>query len=266
MWLLWIMLFALEAQYNLRKTVPADNVNKVFIEVDGVDVYIQGYDSTFLKSNLVQKGCKVNLLKTCNFNVKKGKDAVYISIKKENMNPIPDSCAPKLIVYMPYVNTVKVNSRTGDVSIDGLKAKNITLNIQTGDAHVSHTKSESITASVNTGDIDMSKDVISPVISASTTTGDIILEKVPQMQNLRITTTVGDITLRANQIARKDKVTANTTTGDIKCSLKNIAKNVRICARTKNGEIRTSLHGILNRTADCNILLQTGNGDITISH
>ena len=252
--------------YKIHKAVPMENIKEVIVKMDNADVSIQKNDSMHLDVDLVQYRCRDNILNKYAFEVERKKDVVYISVKKKDRDFELRKCSLKLVLEVPFVDVLKVNSLAGDIRVKDSRSDSIEVKTLAGDVYISDFKTDNLVVKVSAGDIRIGKNVIVDNISLETTSGDVYVKKHSEVKKLEITTKSGDIEIEGSLLKKEDKILAEASSGDIKCLFKNIDKGVKISASTKSGDIKSSFPVIVRDDEDCNVIFRAGSGDIIISY
>jgi len=252
--------------YKIHKAVPMKNVKEVVIEVDNADVSIQKNNPMHLDADLLQYRCRDYILDKYAFEVEREKDVVYISVKKKDRDFELRKCSLELVLEVPFVDVLKVNSLTGDIRVKDFRSDSIEVKTMAGDVYIDDFKADNLTVKVTSGDIRIGGHVIANNISLETASGDVYVKKHSEVKKLEIATKSGDIDIEGNLLKKEDKILAEVLAGDIKCLFKNIDKGVKISASTKSGDIKSSFPVIVRDDEDCNVIFRAGSGDIIISY
>jgi len=261
-----LMLLTSGNTYKIHKSAPMENVKKVVVEVDNADVSIQKNNSMHLDADLVQHRCGENILNKYTFEVEKEKDIMYISVKKKDMDFELHKCSLELVLELPHVNVLKVNSLAGDISVKDFRSDSIEVRTRAGDVYMDNFKTDNLIVKVLAGDIRIEGSAIANNVSLETTSGDVYVKKHPELKKLEIETKSGNIDIEGNLLKKEDKILAEASSGDIKCLVKNIDKGVKISASTKSGNIESSVPIIVGDDEDCNVIFKARGGDIIISY
>jgi DUF4097 and DUF4098 domain-containing protein YvlB len=163
-----------------------------------------------------------------------------------------DSGGTDLVVRIPEMSSLTVNTVSADQEIDGVKGAQ-RLQAVSGLIHT-EVAGEDFQAKTISGDILVSggSGGKPAVYSVTTVSGDLTLSKING--EVEVETVSGDMTIEAGELTR---ARVRTTNGDMELSTK-LAKGGRFDAETINGDVTLKLLG----TVDAEFDIHTFNGEI----
>ena len=164
--------------------------------------------------------------------------------------------SPKISVYLPagsYEN-LKADLGTGDITADrDLAFKTVDIEIGTGDLTLSGVQADQVTARGSTGDIRLS-DMTPGTVDVSISTGKIVLTNVVCSGDLRCESTTGDIKLTDVDGAN---LYLKASTGDITGTIRT--------AKTFSAHASTGSVRVPDTAGEGRCEAQTSTGDIKLS-
>lgn len=163
-----------------------------------------------------------------------------------------DSSGSDLVVRIPEMSSLTVNTVSADQEIDGVKGAQ-RLQAVSGLIH-SEASGEDFQAKSISGDILVSgvSGAKPAVYSVTTVSGDLTLSKISG--EVDVETVSGDMSVEAGELSR---ARVRTTNGDMELSTK-LAKGGRFDAETINGDVTLKILG----TVDAEFDIHTFNGEI----
>jgi hypothetical protein len=163
-----------------------------------------------------------------------------------------DSGGSDLVVRIPEMSALTVNTVSADQEIDGIKGAQ-RLQAVSGSIHT-EAGGEDFQAKTISGDILVSgvSGAKPAVYAVTTVSGDLTLSKING--EVDVETVSGDMTVEAGELTR---ARVRTTNGDMELSTK-LAKGARFDAETINGEVTLKILG----TVDAEFDIHTFNGEI----
>jgi DUF4097 and DUF4098 domain-containing protein YvlB len=157
-----------------------------------------------------------------------------------------------LVIRIPEMSTLTVNTVSADQEIDGVRGVQ-RLQAVSGLIHT-EASGEDLQAKTISGDVLISaaSNAKSAVYTVTTVSGDITMAKIGG--ELDVETVSGDMTIEANELTR---ARVRTTNGDMEILTK-LANGARLDAETINGDVRLKVLG----TVDAEFDVHTFNGEI----
>lgn len=147
-------------------------------------------------------------------------------------------------VYVPekYYENLKVQLTNGDLIIEGITAKEMTLNNKNGEVEIEEIDADLVEISNMNGDILM-LDVSIPEIMSKNIAGNIRL--TGEIQTVNIETVSGDILITKDN-ETSSNIQAKTISGDVKISQPH-AMSLKIDGQSKSGQIYQRLQGEISK-------------------
>lgn len=103
----------------------------------------------------------------------------------------------EIAVPKKQLNNLTINSSSGDVQVEGLKAKEMELKLSSGDIHFKNVQSPHINIRTSSGSVEGEK--VKGDLSVGTSSGDIDLSKHSLNQNVDVHSSSGDIRIQASE-------------------------------------------------------------------
>lgn len=212
-------------QVNTSKTANAAPVKNIQIETTSVDVHIIPNDN--------QEQVIVNLNGRAS---KKFKDRYKLELAQSGNTirvQVKEKKAFSIGFYMSDVridvqvprrayDSLKIKTSSGDITGDGLEAKQQLLTADSGDIRLKNIKGEKLEATASSGDVALTS-ASSKEMHIQTKSGDIIADFI-QSENSDIISSSGDVKLRE----LKGKVMGHTQSGDFSLKTKKLLHDLTI--------------------------------------
>ncbi|WPB94381.1 DUF4097 family beta strand repeat-containing protein [Streptomyces malaysiensis] len=145
-------------------------------------------------------------------------------------------CASDYHLTVPVGTRIKVETRLGDVSVQGVRAS-VEGRTRMGGVRLEHITGDQLVAASKTGAITL-KDVTFHTGEATTKLGDVRVENIEAFEKLTAVSKTGDIELHLPEDAGPFAVNAETKIGDRKVTVDQDSSDGAIVnARTKIGDV-----------------------------
>lgn len=140
-------------------------------------------------------------------------------------------------VYLPKGVGLQLNTTSGDVTAQNLKAEVVSISSISGKIDLNSFSANSLTATTTSGEITVAGGTITAGAHCSSTSGDIELTNTEISTSLYCSTTSGEIDLGSVTVGSKehDAVNLNSISGDL--SLENVTIQGGLSLSTTSGEI-----------------------------
>ena len=163
-------------------------------------------------------------------------------------------------IYSDVTNNLKATVHTGNVLIDGIKAKNINGKSSTGDFNLKNIEvEEKIELNASTGDVNLNNVKAKDFIS-KTSTGHAELSDTVVENEMRIKTSTGHVRFDKSDAKTID---VETSTGSVKGTL--LTKKI-FDAKSDTGSVKTpSASEMIDATGTCTIRTSTGEIKVSIA-
>lgn len=229
--------------------VDLDQVNKINIDLDTVDIRIQRSNTNpYIEYTKLSKGDEDEY--SIDVSYENGNLNLKSDIKGKELNM--KNKVPILRIFLPMdknLDEIKANIKAGDVKVTDLEVRNLDLNVKSGNIGFEN--------SFFGG-------------SVSTESGDIIFDK-SELLDTKLSTNTGDIIVNDSKLGTKSDFT--TQTGDIIISLTDAIDNYNVKASLEVGNFvlgnisyRNIKDGFSkNNKAQKDITLKTKVGDISFN-
>jgi hypothetical protein len=122
------------------------------------------------------------------------------------------TCSVDLELVVPPATTLRVDTDTGDVFVNGTSG-DLAATTSTGGVTMTGVSGRNLSARTNTGDVRVAASGANAVVAASSDTGDVQLSFAAAPQSVRASTSTGDVTISV-PAGDSYAVTAQTDVGD----------------------------------------------------
>ncbi|MGV9317091.1 DUF4097 family beta strand repeat-containing protein [Streptomyces sp. NPDC003691] len=165
--------------------------------------------------------------------VKHDGDTLYVTTRcGEGMG----KCASDYRLTVAAGTRIKVETRLGDVSVQGVRAS-VDARTRMGSVRLEHIKGDLLVAASRTGDLTL-KNVQFYTAEATTKLGDVLVEDIEAFESLTAVSKTGDVELYLPPSAGPFAVHAETEIGDRKIAVdQNSSSGAGVIARTKIGDV-----------------------------
>ena len=176
------------------------------------------------------------------------KEPTHSGVNIVGITGIGSGKGPYVRVTVPadaQLDSVKLDTSTGDLTVAQLACKTLTVDMSTGDANLTAVTADRLTADASTGSI-LLTDCVFGKVELDVSTGDIEARSLTVTGSLKADASTGDVALDVRGRPADYAMELDTSTGD-----------VRVDGKDRGGEYKTS--GTIPLTVDTS----TGSIDVT---
>ncbi|MFG2027192.1 DUF4097 family beta strand repeat-containing protein [Streptomyces sp. NPDC048825] len=226
----WYLLMFLVTDTESGSAAISKSVRNVELAIDSGDIQV----------DVVGRGEKPELhkkltrsLRSPDETIKQEGDTLHVTTRcGEGMG----KCASDYRLTVPVGTGIKVETRMGDVSVQGVRAS-VEGRTQMGSVSLEHITGNRVVAASKTGAITL-KDVTFDTAEATTKLGDVLVEDIEAFKKLTAVSKTGDVDLHLPEDAGPFAVNAETKIGDRKVTVdQDSSSGTNVNARTKIGDV-----------------------------
>ncbi|MEG2857454.1 MAG: DUF4097 family beta strand repeat-containing protein, partial [Clostridia bacterium] len=240
--------------YNQLKSVPIVEIANIEIETTSADIeFIESsrneveYSLTHDENQVLVDGDTLRIKENSGFRIS------FLTFRKGSYIKV---------YYKNDGKNIRVNSASGQISLDGITAKELNLQTVSGDIKIKKVSADAVQLKTTSGDI-KAQTVASTNAYATSVSGDMSFENAV-LDGIHAKTTSGEIELRGKI---SGDIIAESVSGDVAIETALAKEKFSYSVKSVSGDARIdreSFSGTVKNLTDNSIDIKTTSGDIEI--